>query len=148
MEDFVYACIQLMHNVGAAAVVGSPAVAWWLARFNRAALESSDRPLAMVSIRRSLAWLTLLAWSTQIGSGAAFGATTYFLKHELPELTGVGLVALLIKVSCAFVCFILTVLYIRSGTSWTDRLQLRAWQVLFLLGLAALMSAAFLRWYG
>jgi hypothetical protein len=137
-----------MHNVGAAAVVGCPAAAWWLVSVSRVSAALPNQSLATASIRRSLAWLTLLAWSTQIASGAAFGATTYYLKHEFPELTGVGFVALVIKVSCAFICCILTLLYLRTGTSWTERMQLKLWQALFLLGLAALMSAAFLRWYG
>jgi hypothetical protein len=148
MEDFVYACIQLIHNLGAVAVVGSPAIAWWLVSSSQVIVQPSERTFTTTSMRHSLAWLTFFAWATQIGSGAAFGVTTYFLKHEIPELTGIGLSALLIKVSCAFICVVLTILYLRTGTSWSDRLQIKVWQALFFIGLTALISAAFLRWYG
>ena len=145
MTDFLYSCVQLVHNLGAAAVVGSPAVASWLVGSTRRA--GNDHPAATGSIRRRLAWFTVIAWSMQVISGAGFGATTYFLKHELPDLTGIALAALLIKISCAVTSLILALTYLRSGARWTDRMQLVTWQALFLLGLAALMSAAFLRWY-
>ena len=148
MEDFVYACIQLIHNVGAAAVVGIPTVAWWLMSSSRVATELTDRTISIQSIPRSLAWLTLLAWSTQIASGITFGLTTYYLKHELPELTGVAFSALAIKVGCAIICCTLTLLYLLKGTRWIESFQLIAWKTLFALGLASLMSAAFLRWFG
>lgn len=147
MSDFLYACIQLVHNLGAAAVVGSPAVAWWLLRANQAGAGYPGRPVATGAIQRRLAWFALLAWSAQIASGAAFGATTYYLKHQLPELTGVGLAALGIKVACAVICFVLALLYLQTAPRWSAPMQIRAWQALFVLGLTALMSAAFLRWY-
>ena len=148
MGDFLYACVQLVHNVGAAAVVGSPAVAWWLVRGNRAGADFLNVPMPAVPVLRRLAWFTLIAWSMQIASGAGFGATTYYLKHELPDLTGVGLAALGIKVTCALVCVSLALFYLHAASRWTGHIQLRVWQSLFLLGLAALISAAFLRWYG
>jgi hypothetical protein len=145
MGDLIYACVQLVHNLGAAAVVGSPAVAWWLLSSDRRA--GNGGPLASRDILRRLAWLTLIAWSTQVISGAGFGTTTYFLKHELPDLTGIGLAALSIKISCAVISLVLALIYLRSGARRTHRIQLVIWQTLFLSGLAALMSAAFLRWY-
>ena len=148
MGDFLYACVQLVHNIGAAAVVGSPAVAWWLIRANQVPAELLGRPVATVRFQRRLAWYTILAWSTQVASGVGFGATTYYLKHELPELTGVGLAALGIKVACALVSIVLAILYLRASSHWPAHWQSRVWQTLFVLGLTALISAAFLRWYG
>lgn len=148
MGDLLYACVQLVHNIGVAAVVGSPAVAWWLVRANQVPAESLSRPATTVLVQRRLAWFTLLAWSTQVASGIGFGATTYYLKHELPELTGVGLAALGIKVACALVSIVLAILYLRASSRWPAFMQIRVWQILFVLGLAALISAAFLRWYG
>jgi len=148
MEDFIYACIQLMHNVGAAAVVGSPAVAWWLSSSSPADEVIANRSAWTQSILHKLAWLTIFAWSIQIASGAGFGATTYYLKHEFPDLTGVGFTALVIKVSCAFICLVLTIFYLIKSSRWSIHTQTRAWQTLFSLGFLALMCAAFLRWYG
>ena len=146
MGDLLYACVQLVHNVGAAAVVGSPAVAWWLSS-SQFAEALSNRRSAIMPVQRRLAWLTLLAWSIQIASGAGFGATTYYLKHELPDLTGIGLGALCIKVFCALASAALATIYLRAASNWPDHVRLRVWQTLFVLGLTALMSAAFLRWY-
>lgn len=145
MGDFLYACVQLVHNLGAAAVVGSPAVAWWLVGSNHCAGIAPT--VTTGNIRHRLAWFTLIAWSTQLISGVGFGTTTYLLKHQLPDLTGIGFAALSIKIGCAMISLTLALIYLRSGTRWTNRRQLAAWQALFLLGLTALMSAAFLRWY-
>ena len=148
MEDFVYAFIQLVHNAGAAAVVGSPAAGWWLSSSNPPDGTITNRFLWTQAILKKLAWLTIFAWSLQIASGASFGATTYYLKHELPDLTGVGFAALLIKVSCAFICLILALIYLVKSSNWSVNGQKRTWQTLFTLGFIALISAAFLRWYG
>ena len=148
MGDFLYACVQLVHNIGAAAVVGSPAVAWWLVRANQVPAGLLGRPGATALVLRRLAWFTMLAWSIQVASGVGFGATTYYLRHELPELTGVGLSALGIKVACALVSIILAIYYLRSTSRWPAQRLTRVWQCLFVLGLTALISAAFLRWYG
>lgn len=159
MGNFLYACVQLVHNLGAVAVVGSPAVAWWLARekqaiSNPAAAGVVGRPAVTEGVihnnalaQRKLAWLVMLAWSAQAASGVGFGVTTYYLKHELPDLTGVGLAALEIKAACALTGFVLALLYLRTAVRWSAQIQLRVWQILFILGLTALMSAAFLRWY-
>jgi hypothetical protein len=134
VTDFIYACVQLLHNLGAAAVVGGPAAAVWLARDN-------------LIVQRRIAWIVTLGWTVQIVSGASFGITTYLLKGELPELTGVGLAALAVKAVCALAAIILMAVYLCAGARWHTSTQLRLWYFLFMLGLAALMSAAFLRWY-
>ena len=147
MSDLLYACIQLVHNLGAAAAVGSPAAAWWLVLTGQEFAEFPGCREATGTTQRRLAWFALLAWSTQIASGAAFGATTYYLKHQLPELTGVALAALGVKAACAVSSLALALLYLRAAPRWSAPVQLRVWQTLFALGLTALMSAAFLRWY-
>jgi len=148
MGDFLYACVQLVHNIAAAAVVGSPAAAWWLVQANQVPAELPGRPVATALALRRLAWFTMLVWLIQVASGTGFAATTYYLNHELPELTGVGLSALRIKVACALVSVALAILYLRNSSRWPAHCQTRVWQTLFALGLTALMSAAFLRWYG
>lgn len=153
MGNFLYTCVQMAHNLGAVAVVGSPAVAWLLIRVNQAArrldsAEAPDSPAASETLLRRLAWLTILAWSAQAASGAAFGATTYYLKSHLPELAGVAFAALGIKVVCAIAGFSLALLYLRTASRWLAHMRLIVWQILFALGLTALMLAAVLRWYG
>ena len=91
---------------------------------------------------------TLIAWGTQIVSVAGFGVTTYYLKHELPELTGIGLLALVIKMLCSIICLVLALLYFRYASLLSIHIRIKIWKILFVLGLTTLMSAAFLRWYG
>ena len=59
MENFIYTCVQIVHNFGAVAVVGSPAVALWLGRENKIALHK-------------LTWLMALGWLAQAASGIGF----------------------------------------------------------------------------
>ena len=153
MGNFLYTCVQMAHNLGAVAVVGSPAVAWVLIRVNQAArrlgsAEAPDSSTAAETLQRTLAWFTILAWSAQVASGAAFGATTYYLKSHLPELSGVAFAALGVKVGCAIAGFSLALVYLRIASRWSARMKLIVWQTLFALGLTALMAAAVLRWYG
>ena len=147
MGDLLYACVQLVHNMGAAAVVGFPATAWWLGSNKQLTSLLPDREPALSALQRNLTWLTFVAWSTQIASGAGFGVTTYYLKHELPELTGIGLAALGTKIACAIISLFICIVYLRMASRWPAVIRLRFWRILFTLGLTALISAAFLRWY-
>src|SRR2546428_13403498 len=81
MLNLVYTGVQILHNFGAVAVVGSPAMAWGFARDNLAA-------------QGRLAWLLVIGWAAQGASGVGFGMTSYFLKGQLPEMSGVALIAL------------------------------------------------------
>src|SRR3989442_13037498 len=63
MLNLVYTGVQILHNFGAVAVVGSPAMAWWFARDNLAA-------------HGRLAWLLVLGWAAQGALGAGFGLTS------------------------------------------------------------------------
>jgi hypothetical protein len=98
MENLLYTWVQILHNFGAVAVVGSPAVGWWLERKNIA---------------------------------------TYRL----------ALVALLIKVSSTAIGFTITVVLWRKGSRWRNQGRMLAWQMMLGFSTAALMAAAFLRWY-
>ena len=67
MGDFLYTCVQLIHNFGAVTVVGSPVAALWL---------GNDHP----STQYRLAWMMALGWTAQGASGAGFGLTSLYLK--------------------------------------------------------------------
>src|SRR3989442_1804376 len=64
MLNLVYTGVQILHNFGAVAVVGSPAMAWWFARGNLAA----QGPLAR---------LLVLWWAAQGARLARFGMASY-----------------------------------------------------------------------
>jgi len=134
MGDFIYTCVQLVHNFGAVIVIGSPAAALWLGQDHKAA-------------QCQLAWLMALGWAAQGASGAGFGITSFYLKGQIPDVTGVALAALVIKIACALTGFVLAAVYLRTGSGWSSRTQLRLRQIMLGLAVTALSAAAFLRWY-
>jgi hypothetical protein len=134
MNELVYTCVQAFHNLGAAAVVASPALALGVRGRNGAT-------------ERRLAWALLLAWGLQAASGAGFAAASYGLKGALPEVTGIALAALVVKLAATFCGFTLAagLLWLRGLTS--PRSRATVWSVCLGLALAALLAAAPLRWY-
>ena len=133
MENLIYTWIQIAHNFGAVAVVGSPAVGWWLERKNIAA--------------NRLALLALIGWFVQAATGIGFAITSYSLKGALPEVTGIALGALLIKVSATAIGFLAAAILWKKGPQWLVRRKILLWQIMFAFSIAALMGAAYLRWY-
>ena len=134
MQNFLYALIQTLHNLGAATVVGATAAALWLVRGELAA-------------QRRLAILLSIAWAIQAMSGALFGITTYTFGKQLPDIHGVAIVALIIKAACAIAGFILAAITAKWQADWPSSRRLLSWYASLLLGVTALSSAAFLRWF-
>lgn len=134
MTELVYALVQAVHNLGAVAVVASPAVALGL----RGRGERNERRLA---------WLLLAAWGLQAASGAAFAAASWGLKGALPEVTGVALAALAIKIAATACGFTLGAALLRARRLAGGRPRAVAWGLALGLALAALLAAAPLRWY-
>jgi hypothetical protein len=133
LQNLGYAAIQIAHNFGAASVVGAPLFALWPARLT----PEQQRPLA---------WLVLVAWLVQAASGMGFGAASYAFYGQLPDIHGIAMGALLIKIACAIGAAALTLIYlIRGGMG--DASRRRAWTGLLALGAIALTAAAFLRWF-
>jgi hypothetical protein len=134
MTELVYALVQAVHNLGAVAVVASPA---------GALAFRAQGP----AIERRLAWTLLLAWGLQALSGAGFALASYGLKGQLPEVTGVALGALVVKLAataggCAIAA---ALLWLRPLAA--PRSRAVAWGVCLGLALAALTAASPLRWY-
>jgi hypothetical protein len=134
VQNLIYALIQVIHNFGAATVVGTATAAIWLAHGN-------------AGVRHRLSFLIALAWVIQAASGLMFGATTYYFEKHLPDIHGVAVDALLVKIACAAAGFILAIAFIWRGRDWSATKQLLAWRMLLALGAIALASAAFLRWF-
>lgn len=140
MQNLLYAIIQVIHNFGAATVVGSAASALWLLRDGGAVRGDA-------AVHRRLALLSAAAWAVQAASGALFGITTYYFENHLPDIHGIAVDALLVKIFCAITGFMLAVTCAWSKSSWSRNRQLLAWRALLATGAIALGSAAFLRWY-
>lgn len=134
MTNLIYALLQVVHNFGAAAVVGGPIAAYWLARGN-------------YPLQRRLAWLVVCGAIVQIGSGIGFGLTSYFLKGHVPELEGVALIALVVKIFCVISSFAVMLGYVIFAKQSTLYRQRNAWFSAAMLGSIAFSAAAFLRWY-
>jgi hypothetical protein len=115
-------------------VVGTAASALWLVRGNAA-------------VQHRLALLSAIVWAVQAATGALFGITTFLFEGHLPDIHGIAVDALLIKIFCALVGFIFAATYLKLDAGWTTNKRLLSWRVLLSLGIVALGSAAFLRWF-
>ena len=133
LQNLSYAAIQVVHNFGAVAVVGSAACALWLG--------------PQFAGMRKLAWLMLAGWAAQAASGGAFGFVSWLYYGRFPDIHGVAVAALLIKMACAAAGFGLAALYLYRGAGWSLRAQQAAWRVLAALAATALTAAAVLRWF-
>lgn len=126
--------MQLVHNFGAAAVVG-------IAIF---ALYPAAQP---VPLQRRFAWLVGIGWAVQALSGMGFGVVSYYFYEKLPELNGIAFAALLVKIMCAAGGIGIAVMLLRRVPGWTVEQRRAAWKSLIALGVTALSAAAFLRWF-
>lgn len=134
LQNLAYALTQLVHNFGAVAVVGGAFLGRW--------------PLAAApSMRRKLAWLILAGWLLQGASGAGFGAISFAYYGEFPDIHGIALVALLLKMACAVGGIVSAAAFLRYQAVWSGQRQEAVWLLLILLGVTALTAAAFLRWF-
>ena len=134
LQSLAYALIQVAHNFGAVMVVGAPLFARW--------------PLAAPeSARRALAWLVLVGWLVQGASGAGFGAVSFAWYGAFPDIHGIAVAALLLKMGCALMGLALAVLLLRYAAGWPSQRRDAAWSGLLALGVTALTAAAFLRWF-
>lgn len=134
LQNLAYAIIQVAHNFGAVAVLGGALSALWLIP-------------GQTGTQRALAWLVLGGWATQAASGAAFGAVSWLYYGQFPDIHGIAIAALVIKVACAMAGFAIAAVYLRSASAWSAQARQTAWRVLAVLASTALIMAAFLRWF-
>ena len=134
LQNLAYALVQLAHNFGAVAVTGG-AVAGWLSLRRDAAPTSG------------LLWLVLAGWALQAASGAGFGLISLAYYGQFPDLHGVAVVALLVKLTCATAGLLLSLLSLKFADSWSAARRSYAWTALVGLAATALSAAAFLRWF-
>ena len=131
LQNLSYALVQLAHNFGAVAIVG---IAWFGWR------HTPHAP------GRLAGWLAL-AWAVQIVSGVGFGAASLYYYGQLPDIHGIAIGALAIKVVAALVGLVLALIYIGRSSAIAANTPTRSWQIQVALGITALSAAAFLRWF-
>lgn len=132
LQNLSYAAIQVVHNFGAVAVVGGAVCALWS---------------RLAGPRKTLAWIVLWGWAAQAASGGAFGAVSWLYYRHFPDIHGIAVAALLLKMACAAAGFMLAGVYLYRGLGWSERAQQTAWRALAVLAATALSAAAFLRWF-
>ncbi|MEO8505034.1 MAG: hypothetical protein ABI609_14135 [Acidobacteriota bacterium] len=134
MTDLIYALIQLGHNFGALAVTGIPVAA--LAR------EGVDGRYS----RRLMLWL-VAAWALQVASGSGFALASWTLKGALPEVEGIALVALSVKIGATVIGLGTAIVVAARAGRWTAPGRRTMYQFEIVVALVPLAAAAFLRWY-
>lgn len=134
MENLNYAIVQVVHNFGAVSVMGGAAFALYPGT-------------ATSALHRKLAWLVGFGWTAQAISGMTFAAVSYHYYDKLPDIHGIAMAALLIKMICAIFGLSIVIIYLRYSSNLTIEHRHLAWQLLAALGLTALTAAAFLRWF-
>lgn len=130
IQSLAYAITQIVHNFGAVTVVGGAvfALVW-----------------RETEVQRRLAWMVLAGWLVQAVSGATFGAISYYYYAKFPDIHGIAVVALIVKVVCAALGATLAGWQLIAQHTQTSRRY--SWIVLCCLGVLALSSAAVLRWF-
>ncbi len=131
-QNLAYAAVQVVHNFGAVAAVGG----------SLAAIKFRG-----VETRRSLARVVLAGWGTQAASGAAFGAVSYYFYHQFPDISGIAVDALIVKMVCVSIGIPLLAIYLCRSNHWTVSKINLVWLVSAALAATALTAAAFLRWF-
>ncbi len=134
-QDLAYALTQVAHNLGAVSVTGGAAAARGL------------KLAAPQGTQRRLAGLVLGGWAVQGLSGACFGAVSYLSYGHFPDIHGVAVAALMLKMVCAAAGFLVALLYLWREAAWPAPARQRVWSTQLALALTALTAAAFLRWF-
>ena len=131
-QNLGYSAIQVVHNFGAVATVGGSILA----------IQIRDG-----LTRKRLAHLVLFGWVTQVASGAAFGVVTFYFYQHLPDISGIAIEALIIKMISATLGIILLMIYVFQSDRWSELNIRKAWFASSGLSVIAISSAAFLRWF-
>lgn len=130
-QNLAYALTQVVHNFGAVTVVAGPLYA-----------VITNRPTR----ERCLLWVVLAGWGAQLVSGMLFGLVSFYYYSQLPDLHGIAIAALSVKVVCAMTAVLITAVTLRYRAR-CDKCAVWLWPVLAVLGVIALTAAAFLRWF-
>ncbi len=132
VQNLAYTAVQVVHNFGAVAALGGSLAA--------TAIQESHG-------QRKLAWVAFAGWCGQGASGAAFGAVSYHFYHRFPDISGIAMDALLVKIGCAIAALAMLAAYLGLGARWTSRGRTGVCIASSALSIAALSAAAVLRWF-
>lgn len=132
-ENLAYALIQVAHNLGAVALVALPVFGLWL----RTGPAGAQR-IALVLIAVAVAQAT---------TGVFFGAASLYFHGALPDIQGVTVVALWVKVAALGFALAAGAAILAYGSGWSEARSAGTWKLALSAAATALIAAAFLRWY-
>jgi hypothetical protein len=135
LQNLGYALTQVAHNLGAVSVTGGAAAA------------CLAKTAAAQGLQRQLARVVCAGWVVQGASGLSFGAISYAGYGQFPDIHGIAIAALMIKMVCAVAGFTAAALYLKREARWTAPVRGRVWTLQLTFALTALTAAAFLRWF-
>jgi hypothetical protein len=131
-QNLSYAVVQILHNFGAVSTVAG----------SLAAIR-----VAGADVKNKLAWLVFAGWGIQALSGAAFGLISFLFYHQFPDIAGIALTSLVIKILCVATGFLLLAAYLLRAKNWSDAARNYVWISSAMLAVIAISLAAFLRWF-
>lgn len=131
LQNIAYAVAQLVHNFGSVAIVGGSICALALYRTGFAS--------------HRLTWIVLIGWGIQAVSGSTFGAISYFHYGKFPDIKGIALAALGVKILCTTIGFTFAASQLFVNFSIKSNRRIGFLQCG--MGILALSSAAVLRWF-
>ncbi len=132
-HQLAYALNQVVHNFGAAAVLGLSAYG---------ILQGLNREIT----QRTVFLILTIVWAVQGASGVMFGIATLSFYGQLPDIHGVAVIALWVKIVCAVLGLVVAFIGFRkSGGPQGPSLFFPI--ATFGFGATALTAAAFLRWF-
>jgi hypothetical protein len=134
LHNLIYALNQVIHNFGAAGVIG-------FATYGL--LHRSDSGIALRPAFLGL----VIAWAVQGASGAAFGIYSFLFYGKFPDIHGVAVVALVVKMICVATGFFVALIGFKKSAGAATSPP-RFFLILSIaLAATALSAAAFLRWF-
>jgi len=69
------------------------------------------------------------------------------MRGQFPDIHALARSALFIKMACAAAGALLAAVYLQRAADWLPARRGSVWTLLLILGITALSSAAFLRWF-
>lgn len=122
----------MAHNLGAVTVVAGPLYFLIAGELKR---------------ERGVLWMVLAGWAVQIISGGFLGLISLYFYGQLPDIHGIAIGALVIKIACAITAFVLIIVSLSAHDLYTGRRAPITWRALAALALISISAAAFLRWF-
>jgi uncharacterized membrane protein YjfL (UPF0719 family) len=98
-------------------------------------------------MQRRLFFFAGIGWLIQAVSGPSFGIASINFHGSLPDIYGIAVTALSIKIVCVVIGLLLTATLLLKRSGSNGNISTAKFAGHFTLGVVALTAAAFLRWY-